>query len=160
MPKWFSRPQGRVAYRFQFDITGPPRPKLRGLPFAFMRGKRPIASIKNNPENEAIEGFIQCRFDEYVVQDERLQELIVEPWRGPVMLRVVNLFPKERTAWFPGRDYIKKPDYDNLSKIVGDALNGHCWADDSQVIQEMSEKYYSDNPRTIVGIVLYERTDK
>lgn len=47
---------------------------------------------------------------------------------------------------------ITKPDYDNLEKLVLDALTGVFWADDSIVCQGWHEKIYSTNPRTEIKI--------
>ena len=47
--------------------------------------------------------------------------------------------------------HIKRPDTDNLVKLVLDALNGVFWRDDSQV-QIMAIKLYSEHPRTQVEI--------
>ncbi|GIM29875.1 phage protein [Clostridium polyendosporum] len=42
---------------------------------------------------------------------------------------------------------IKKPDTDNVAKIVLDSLNKIAFDDDSQVVSLSVDKYYSDNPR-------------
>lgn len=46
----------------------------------------------------------------------------------------------------------KKPDCDNLIKAVSDALNGHLYEDDSQIIKVSGEKFYSEKPRCEVVI--------
>lgn len=46
----------------------------------------------------------------------------------------------------------KKPDADNLIKIVADALNGIAYKDDSQIVSCSLEKYYSNIPRVQVEI--------
>lgn len=38
----------------------------------------------------------------------------------------------------------KKPDTDNIIKIVGDALNGIAYHDDSQIISILLDKYYAE----------------
>lgn len=40
----------------------------------------------------------------------------------------------------------KKPDIDNLTKSVMDALNGIAWHDDAQVCSLQAGKYYTDAP--------------
>ena len=50
--------------------------------------------------------------------------------------------------------HIKKPDRDNLEKMVMDALNGVYWKDDSQVQCRASFKIYSHSPRTELEIYL------
>lgn len=44
----------------------------------------------------------------------------------------------------------KKPDWDNIGKIVCDALNGIAYGDDSQIVLGQVAKVYSANPRTDV----------
>lgn len=46
----------------------------------------------------------------------------------------------------------KKPDWDNIGKIVADSLNGVAYRDDAQVVDAFVRKYYSDNPRVEVTI--------
>ena len=46
----------------------------------------------------------------------------------------------------------KRPDIDNLGKIVMDALNGVAYKDDAQIVQLVINKIYSDEPRLDVLI--------
>lgn len=41
----------------------------------------------------------------------------------------------------------KKPDLDNVAKIVLDSLNKVAFDDDSQIVKLEIEKFYSENPR-------------
>lgn len=47
---------------------------------------------------------------------------------------------------------MKKPDWDNIGKIVCDALNGIAYEDDSQIVLGQVAKAYSANPRTDVRL--------
>jgi Holliday junction resolvase RusA-like endonuclease len=46
----------------------------------------------------------------------------------------------------------KKPDCDNIAKIVADALNGIAYYDDKQIVVNIVEKCYSEEPRVEVTI--------
>ncbi len=46
----------------------------------------------------------------------------------------------------------KKPDFDNIGKIVCDALNGLAWLDDAQVVDGRVIKLYDEAPRVEVCI--------
>ena len=46
----------------------------------------------------------------------------------------------------------KKPDCDNIGKIVCDSLNNIAYKDDSQIVDLMVRKFYSENPRVVVTI--------
>jgi Holliday junction resolvase RusA-like endonuclease len=41
----------------------------------------------------------------------------------------------------------KKPDADNVIKVIADALNGIAYHDDSQIVEAHLEKWYADEPR-------------
>lgn len=46
----------------------------------------------------------------------------------------------------------KKPDLDNVIKIIADSLNGIAYKDDSQIASVVSTKQYADIPRVEVEI--------
>lgn len=46
----------------------------------------------------------------------------------------------------------KKPDMDNIMKVVADALNAVAYRDDAQVVDSQIRKFYSHNPRIEVII--------
>lgn len=52
---------------------------------------------------------------------------------------------------------IKKPDVDNVAKIILDSLNKLAYEDDSQVVGLLVNKYYSSNPRVEFSVL--ERED-
>ena len=47
---------------------------------------------------------------------------------------------------------VVKPDFDNIGKIVCDALNGIAYYDDAQVVDAQVRKFYDDAPRVVVTI--------
>lgn len=46
----------------------------------------------------------------------------------------------------------KRPDWDNIGKIVSDALNAIAYRDDSQIVDATVRKWYSDTSRVEVEI--------
>ncbi len=46
----------------------------------------------------------------------------------------------------------KKPDCDNILKIICDALNGVAYKDDSQIVAARITKWYADKPEVVVEI--------
>lgn len=46
----------------------------------------------------------------------------------------------------------KKPDIDNVVKIIMDALNGAAYKDDKQVVSVFASKFYDDDPKVIVEV--------
>lgn len=51
---------------------------------------------------------------------------------------------------------IKKPDWDNVGKVVCDALNKMAYSDDSGIVTGVVEKWYSDEPRVEVELIQLE----
>ena len=45
-----------------------------------------------------------------------------------------------------------KPDWDNIGKIVADALNKIAYYDDAQIVDSQTRKFYSDRPRVEILI--------
>ena len=46
----------------------------------------------------------------------------------------------------------KKPDADNIAKVIADSLNKIAYRDDSQIADMQIRKFYSDTPRVVVSI--------
>ena len=60
---------------------------------------------------------------------------------------------KRRAAMLAGMEYPgKKPDCDNVAKIVLDALNGIAYRDDAAVVELMVKKRYGEQPGVYVTI--------
>ena len=71
------------------------------------------------------------------------------PYEGAIELHVVWLFPKGKShkhnEW-----RITKPDTDNLQKMLKDCMTEvGFWKDDAQVVKEIVEKRWSDDPTGI-----------
>lgn len=49
---------------------------------------------------------------------------------------------------------MKKPDIDNIAKIVSDALNNIAYRDDSQIVELVCAKYYTQN-EPLVEVLLF-----
>lgn len=75
---------------------------------------------------------------------------------GPVELRLLAVYPwpksmtaRKRAA--PGAEWkTSKPDGDNITKILKDALNKIVWTDDARVASWHGWKKYGDTPRLVV----------
>ena len=71
------------------------------------------------------------------------------PLAGPISLRVLWLFPKGKSHR-NGEWRITKPDTDNLPKMLKDCMTRvGFWNDDAQVVREVVEKRWSDDPAGI-----------
>ena len=64
------------------------------------------------------------------------------------------------TAALAGQSWpTKKPDADNVAKCL-DALNKVVWMDDSQIVDLIVHKRWSDNPRTVITVTTMENVDE
>ena len=83
-----------------------------------------------------------------------------EPILGRIEAKITAVFPvpksysKKKTAELLAghNNYDKKPDCDNLAKIILDALNGIAYKDDSQVTVLHIVKEYGAQPKVIVEL--------
>ena len=70
------------------------------------------------------------------------------PLEGPITIVVKFYFQRPKSVSEKKRKLpITKPDWDNVSKIVGDAGNGILWRDDSQICKAFVDKIYSDESK-------------
>jgi Holliday junction resolvase RusA-like endonuclease len=80
---------------------------------------------------------------------------------GPVtlvfdfMLPIPKYLSKNKDVLSGKISHLKKPDCTNMQKFYEDCLKGLIFKDDSQVISVHSQKYYSQNPRTLIEIEIY-----
>lgn len=82
------------------------------------------------------------------------------PLNGPLSLCVVFFVPipaswsekKKEMALCTKLYPAKKPDLDNMVKLVKDALNSIIWIDDKQIVGLNASKFYSDKPETQIMI--------
>lgn len=83
-----------------------------------------------------------------------------ELFKGPVRMTILVYMPipkstskKKRKAMLVGKIRpTKKPDWDNVGKIITDALNGIAYDDDKQIVSCLVQKFYSDAPMVYVKI--------
>lgn len=94
-------------------------------------------------------------YETYIRELFAVQHPAFEPLTGPIVLKVWAYFPipkgtSKRTRELMEGGFIrrdKRPDYDNISKAVSDALNGLAYGDDGQIASASIEKLYSERPR-------------
>ena len=88
-----------------------------------------------------------------------------EPISGHIEATITAVFPvpksyskKKTEGLLNGRyNYDKKPDCDNLAKIILDSLNGIAYKDDSQVTLLHIAKEYGTQPKVIIELKEIEK---
>jgi len=140
--------------QYTFTVLGEPHGKARHRSFRDKAGN--IRQFKAK-ENEPREALIRLAFSE---EADGNREHI--PYGGPVLVAIQAFFsvPKSKPAWWRERALAeqmrvtKRPDLDNIVKLVLDALSTVAFGDDRQVVNLSIEKWYSRRPRLVVGVEL------
>ena len=133
----------------EFNIPGVPVAKGRPK-FSTHSG---FAKAYTPAKTRNAEAFVRKCFMEQV-KDFKM------PAKGPVMLSVIFYMPipkslsKKAKATLAEQNtyHTKKPDLDNLLKLVNDALNGVAWEDDGCIAYTQAIKCYGATPKTCVEI--------
>lgn len=78
---------------------------------------------------------------------------------SPIKMKIKAIFEppksiskKKRAELLMSKVVTKKPDFDNIGKIVADALNKIAYDDDSQICKFEIEKVYGEQEKLIVEI--------
>jgi Holliday junction resolvase RusA-like endonuclease len=129
-------------------LDGPPRGK--GRPRFGRRGS--FVAVWTDKKTMSYEGTLaQAGYDAMKGLPLRLAALSVRIEAG--MPVPPSWSQKKRLAAISGDlAHIGKPDFDNIAKIVGDALNKIVWRDDSQIIVCAFRKFYSASPGLTVSV--------
>ena len=131
----------------EFIVYGRPTPK--GRPRMTRNGHAYTPDATRKAESEIRAAFLDAFGMDKVPQDTPVR--IVCRFYMPIPQ---NTSKKMRERML--RDEVKpmkKPDLDNLLKLVLDALNGYAYADDKQVVAVSGWKYYADEGYTNIRIL-------
>lgn len=85
------------------------------------------------------------QFSKGVPLDIRIKSFIAVPKSDSARIREKKLSGEIRPT--------QKPDYDNIAKIVSDALNGVAYHDDAQIVDAQVRKFFSLRPRVEITIL-------
>ena len=87
----------------------------------------------------------------------------VIPADSPVRIEITAQFPvpaswskKKRAAALAGKIFQGKPDWDNIGKIITDAMNNIAYKDDAQVHRAVVDKRYSEAVGVSVELIIEE----
>lgn len=126
-----------------------------GNPFGWQRAgqNRQTGAVYTQPKTKSTEELIAWEY-------RRRYKDLMFPAKTPLCLYVDAYIPIPKST--PRRTQAKmitgeirpivKPDWDNLGKLVSDALNAVAYDDDKCIIEARVRKYYSETPRTEITI--------
>lgn len=135
--------------RAEFSIPGPPQGK--GRPRFSSYGGR--VHTRTPEQTVLYENLVKTEY-------QRQCEDIRFPDGKAVSVEIIafyeipkNVSKKKRLEMESGRlRPTKKPDADNVAKVICDSLNGIAYRDDSQVAELTVRKFYGEIPRVEVWI--------
>lgn len=134
----------KIQFEIPGDVQAQQRPKFSTF------GKR-VKAI-DPKESRDYKSFVRLVASQYAPDT-----LITEPIK--LTVDVYRKIPKDKQTG-PKMKLIRegklrpttKPDVDNLVKSIKDGLSKVLWYDDSQVIELVARKWYSENPRAVVTV--------
>lgn len=100
------------------------------------------------------------KYEAAVKEHARLAMRGMKPFDGPLTVVIDAIFPVP-TSWSDVKwrravsGVIRptvKPDWDNISKIIGDAFNEVVWVDDARVVDGRTRKFYGKTPCLTVTV--------
>ncbi|MBQ1789616.1 MAG: RusA family crossover junction endodeoxyribonuclease [Oscillospiraceae bacterium] len=133
--------------RFRFTVPGEPVGK--GRPRVVRRGG--FTQTYTPEKTASYENLVKLEFQR---QGGRMMKdgpvyLSIQAWYGIPK----SVSKRKREAMIGGLILpTRKPDCDNVAKIIADALNGLAWRDDSQVVSLHVEKRFGEVPGVEVEI--------
>jgi len=141
----------RYFREIKFTVYGNPKAQKR---HRMARRAKYVAQIDDSKEDK---GNLLAQVIQYKP---------IAPWTGPIMLNISWVIARPKSHFRTGKhaDELradapvfchKKPDIDNLEKLLLDALNGVFWLDDGQIAVVRKEKVYDplpERPRTVVTV--------
>ena len=130
--------------KISFTVPGQPQGKLRPR-WSRTRMYSPEKTV--NYETYIKEMFV-ITYPDFVLLEGAL-EITITAW-----MMIPKSTSKKRAKLMVDRVIRpdKKPDWDNLSKVVGDALEGLAYKNDAQIVDGILHKYYSVSPRLEIEI--------
>jgi Holliday junction resolvase RusA-like endonuclease len=135
-----------------FTIPGTPIAKARPR-FRIIKAKdgRTFPTAYSPSETTNYENLVKIAFRQVHcgAPSERPVKMTVKAF-FPIPASATKRFRSECVA--EDKPVVKKPDFDNIAKIICDALNEIAFKDDSQVYDCHVQKFYSENPRTWVTV--------
>lgn len=137
--------------RTEFVVYGEPTGKGRPRFTSFSGHTRSYTPKKT----EIAEAIIRCEYERQVGKMFNFGSvpvrLVIRAYSGiPKASSRAKRLEMELARILP----TKKPDIDNIAKLVMDSLNGVAWEDDKQVCALEASKFYGERPR--IEIIISE----
>lgn len=134
---------GKITFEITGDVQAQQRPRFSRF------GKH--VTVRDPQESKDYKSFVRLVAAEFAPETLITKEikLTIDVYR-----KIPKSFSKKRHQLALNGELrpTTKPDIDNLAKGIKDGLSKVLWHDDSQVIELVARKWYSDNPRAVVTV--------
>lgn len=144
-----------VSFTVYGEPKGKGRPRVSVRKFKDATGKEKAFSKAYTPQDTVnyetlvrTEYRMQC--EEFKFPDKQMLDMRIQAFY-PIP-KSVSKRMRERMINHEVRP-TKKPDSDNIIKIIADSLNNIAYHDDSQIVDVMFRKFYAEKPRVTVTII-------
>lgn len=135
----------------EIRIVVPGKPMGKQRPKFTTRGKcvKAITPQKTVSYENLVKVVYQENYGEMMFEQDEPLEMIVNTYFMPP----ANTSQKRLGLMYANEIRpTKKPDFDNIAKIVGDALNAVAYPDDKQIVDASIHKFYNSEPKTEIII--------
>ena len=128
-----------------FEVPGEPRGK--GRPRFSKQGHRPYTDSETKAYEDKIVAYYRKAYQGFRWPDNAFLEITVT-----AHYPIPKSATKTATAGMQAGRILpsRKPDVDNVLKVVLDALNGVAYKDDARVVSVSARKIYSLTPKLVV----------
>ena len=145
-----------MAKRVKFIVLGEPQGKGRprfGARYSQAAG-RAFVNVRTPEKTVAYENLVKIEYgmqtQNFRFEDGSQLDMRIMAYYGIPK----SASKKKKAAMIEGRIRpTKKPDMDNVVKIIADSLNQIAYRDDTQIVDCQCRKFYSDDPRVEVRII-------
>lgn len=138
--------------RVKFEVPGEPQGKGRPR---FRRAGNYVSTY--TPEKTAVyENLVKLEYERQCsgirFEDGKQLKMMIEAYYG-----IPKSTSKKKLGLMLSGEIrpVKKPDMDNVIKIIADSLNGIAYKDDTQIVEAVIRKSYSETPMVRVVISDY-----
>lgn len=146
--------------KIRFTVLGEPQGKARPRTVTHGKGGKPLNfAITYTPQETVM-------YENLIITEFRRQAGNFRFQNGEyVDMRVLAYYSipastskKKRKLMIEGKIRpTKKPDWDNIGKVVSDSLNNIAYQDDAHIVDAQVRKFYSEQPR--IEVVLQTAKD-
>lgn len=140
----------------KFTVYG--EPKAKGRPRVSVRksgdGEKTFARAYTPKQTVIYENQVKLEYENqcgnYRFPDDAMLDIRIFAYYGIPK----STSKKKRELMLAGKIRpTKKPDFDNIAKIICDSLNGIAYQDDKLIVDGMFRKFYSEQPRVEIKIL-------